>query len=224
VTRRRRALLLLGLALTLGGLAASDVARRERALRAQLGPLSDVVVARRALPAGRVVELGDLGVRRLPARYAPAGGPTFAAALAGHRLAVAVPAGGAVTPELFAEPTVAPEAAISRGQRAVEIEASGSPRAIVAGARVDVVVTSDRRAGAAGVARLALENVQVLAAGAAKGDDATKGPRVDATLRVTPAQAVYLVAAESFAHDVRLLARAPGDRARIGALTVDDGL
>jgi pilus assembly protein CpaB len=222
MTRRRRALLLLGLALALGGLAAADVSRRERALHAQLGPLTDVVVARRALSAGRVVRLADLGVRRVPARYAP-GDPTFAAALAGHRLAVPVPAGATVTPELFAQPPPSPEASVGRGLRAVEIVASGSPRAVVAGAHVDVVVTSDRRAGAAGAARLALEDVQVLAA-AASPTDAAKGPRVDATLRVTPAQAVYLVAAQSFAHDIRLLARAPGDRRRLGALTVDDGL
>jgi pilus assembly protein CpaB len=49
-------------------------------------------------------------------------------------------------------------------------------------------------------------------------------PRVAATLRVTPAQAVYLTAAQSFASDIRLLARAPGDRRRVGALAVGDDL
>jgi pilus assembly protein CpaB len=224
VTRRRRALLLLGLALALGGLAAADVSRRESALRAQLGPLADVVVARRPLAAGAVVRLADLGVRRLPARYAPAGGPAFASTLAGHRLAVPVPAGAAVTPELLARAPQAPGAAVARGQRAVEIVAAGSPQAIVAGVRVDVVVTSDRRGGAAGAARLALEDVEVLAARGAAGDETARGPRVTATLRVTPAQAVYLAAAQSFARDVRLLARAPGDRRHVGTLSVGDGL
>jgi pilus assembly protein CpaB len=41
---------------------------------------------------------------------------------------------------------------------------------------------------------------------------------------VTVAQAVYLAAAQSFARDVRLLARAPGDRRRAGGVAVDDGL
>ena len=45
MTRRRRGALLIGLALALGGLAASDVGRREAAVRAQLAPLVDVVVA-----------------------------------------------------------------------------------------------------------------------------------------------------------------------------------
>jgi pilus assembly protein CpaB len=223
VTRRRRALLLLGLALVLGGLAAMDVSRRERALRAQVGPLADVVVARTALAAGHVVRLRDLGVRRLPARYAPAGAPAFAGALAGHRLAVPVPAGGALSPELLARAPATPEAAVARGQRAIEVVATGSPQAIVEGARVDVVVTSDRRGGAAGTARLALEDVEVLASRAAPSED-RKAPRVTATLRVTPSQAVYLAAAQSFASDVRLLARAPGDRRRVGAVSVDDGL
>jgi pilus assembly protein CpaB len=45
MSRRRRAILLLGLAMLLGGLAASDVARREAAIARQLGPDTPVVVA-----------------------------------------------------------------------------------------------------------------------------------------------------------------------------------
>ena len=41
---------------------------------------------------------------------------------------------------------------------------------------------------------------------------------------MTVAQAVYLAAAQSFARDVRLLARAPGDRRKSATLVVDDGL
>ena len=73
VSRRRRAAVLLGLALVLGGLAASDVARRESAVRAQLGPAVQVVVARADLRAGRPVAAGDLALRQVPARYAPVG-------------------------------------------------------------------------------------------------------------------------------------------------------
>ena len=210
MSRRRRALLLLGLALALGGLAATDVSRRERALRRQVGPLTEVVVARRALDAGTAIKLDDLGLRRLPARYAPPGAPAFAGELAAHRLAVGVPAGGAVTPDLLAVATPAP--AFTKGQRALELLVTGN---VSAGARVDVIVTGKRQA------RLALENVEVLAARQASEDGK---PRVAATLRVTPAQAVYLTAAQSFASDIRLLARAPGDRRRVGALAVGDGL
>jgi pilus assembly protein CpaB len=207
VTRRRRALLLLGRALAHGTLAATDVSRRERALETQLGPLTVVVVARHALDAGDAIRLEDLGLRRLPARYAPPGAPAFAGTLAGHRLAVPVPAGGVITPDLLAAATPAP--AFGNGERAIEVLASGT---VTAGGRVDVVVTGKREA------RLALENVEVLAARA--GEDR----KIAATLRVTPAQAVYLTAAQSFASDIRLLVRAPGDRRKVGALVVGDGL
>ena len=61
LTRRRRAAVLLALALVLGTLSASHMSRREAALRAQLGPVAEVVVARRDLPAGRTLQLADLG-------------------------------------------------------------------------------------------------------------------------------------------------------------------
>jgi pilus assembly protein CpaB len=118
-----------------------------------------------------------------------------------------VPAGGAVTPDLLAVATPAP--AFTKGQRALELLVTGN---VTAGARVDVIVTGKRQA------RLALENVEVLATRSAEDR------KIAATLRVTPAQAVYLTAAQSFASDIRLLARAPGDRRRVGALAVGDGL
>ena len=105
--------------------------------------------------------------------------------------------------------------------------ATGSPQAVVAGARVDVLVTTERRDSNRGATRVALEDVEVLAARPATDTDAEardKGAQVSATLRVTAAQAVYLAAAQSFARDVRLLVRAPGDRRKVGALVVDDGL
>jgi len=208
MTRRRRAAVLLGLALLLGTLSATHMSRREAALKAQLGPAVDVVVAQSDLPAGKTLAPDDLAVRPVPRRYAPPGAP----ALAGEKLAVPVRRGAPVTQELLARrpPTPPPEAALERGQRAVDVDASGSA---VAGARVDVLVTTDHDS------RVALEDVEVLAARPAEEDR-----KVTATLRVTAAQAVYLAAAQTFARDVRLLARAPGDRRKVGELTVGDGL
>jgi pilus assembly protein CpaB len=229
VTRRRRAAVLLGLALLLGTLSATHMSRREAALNAQLGPLEQVVVARGDLPAGRRLALSDLGVRSLPARYAPPGDPAFAAALAGQKLAGPVQAGTPVSGDLLVRRPVTPEASIERGQRAVDLVATGSPQAVVAGAHVDVLVTTERRDRVQGATRIALEDVEVLAARAAASDgdddgDGKVAARVSATLRVTAEQAVYLAAAQTFARDVRLLARAPGDRRKVGALVVDDGL
>jgi pilus assembly protein CpaB len=41
-----------------------------------------------------------------------------------------------------------------------------------------------------------------------------------ATLRTTLRQAVYLTAAQSYAREIRLLPRPPGDRRRVGRATV----
>ena len=221
MSRRRRAALLLGLALVLGTLAASDVARREAALRDQVGPAVEVLVAREPLRAGRRVEPGDLAVRRIPERFAPAGAPPVPELVVGERLAVAVPAGAPVGEHLLERVAAGAAPVMRRGERAAEVVARGSPELIAPGGRVDVVVTSERGDGGSGEARLALEDVEVLSArpvpaSAREG----AGPQVAATLRVTVRQAVYLAAAASFAGDIRLLARPPGDRRRAGVAAV----
>jgi pilus assembly protein CpaB len=226
VSRRRRAALLLGLALVLGALAGSDVARREAAVRAQLGPAVPVVVARRPLAAGRRVRAADLAVRRVPERYAFAGADA-PELLLGRRLAASVPAGGAVTLEHVVLPDGPAATALRAGERAAEIVAAGSPGEIAAGVRVDVLVTRERSEAGTGGAELALQDVEVLAAAAATaaaprpGDS---GPLVTATLRVSVRQAVFLAAAQSYAREIRLLARAPGDRGRVGASSVGPDL
>jgi pilus assembly protein CpaB len=222
MSRRRRAAVLLGLALVLGGLAASDVARRESAVRAQLGPAVDVVVARADLAAGRPLSAGDLALRRVPSRYAPAGAASVPETLIGQRLAASVRRGGYLGADLIAtEPEVAGPP-VRKGERALEVVALGSRALVVPGARVDVVVT---REGAAAGTRLALEDVEVLAARAAPpGARDDGGERVAATLRVSVRDAVYLAAAQSFARELRLLPRAAGDDGRTGPITVGQGL
>jgi pilus assembly protein CpaB len=215
VSRRRRAALLLGLALVLGGLAASDVSRREAALRAQVGPVVDVLVARRPLPAGRRLGAGDLALRHVPERFAPAGAAPLAELVLGRRLAVAVPAAAPVGQHLLALDSSGP--AVRPGERALDVVATGAPRLVTAGARVDVLVTSDH------ATELALEDVEVLAARPAPPRDGA-GRQVAATLRVTVRQAVYLAAAGAFAREIRLLPRAPGDHRVAGRQSFDERL
>ncbi len=221
MSRRRRAALLLGLALVLGALAASDVARREAALRAELAPLVEVVVARAPLEAGHRLAARDLARRRVPERFAPAGAAGVAPELlVGRRLAVPVVEGGPVGPLLLEPSAPPPGAGLGRGQRAAEVVAAAAPGTVAAGARVDVLVTRDRGTGA-GATELALQDVEVLATRTAPAADGERRTRtIAATLRVSVRQAVYLAAAGSFAREVRLLARAPGDRGRLGALSV----
>jgi pilus assembly protein CpaB len=219
VTRRRRATLLLGLALVLGALAASDVARREAAVRDQVGPAVAVLVAARPLDAGRRLAPEDLATRRVPERFASVGGVPAPELVLGQRLAVPLPAGAPVGAHLLARTPAAPGAAVRRGERAVEVIATAAQ--ITAGARVDVLVTRER--GRGGDTELALEDVEVLATRSAPARDGA-GPQVAATLRVTVHQAVFLAAAGAFAREIGLLVRAPGDHRLAGRATVDAGL
>jgi pilus assembly protein CpaB len=216
VSRRRRAALLLGLALVLGALAASDIARREAALREQVGSAVEVLVASGPLAAGRRLEPGDIAVRRVPERFASAG-VVVPELLVGQRLAVAVPAGAPLDDHLLERVTAGP--LIRRGERAAEVVGRASPELVVAGVHVDVVVTREHRA------ELALEDVEVLAARPVPAAEREgTGPQVAVTLRVTVPQAVYLAAASAYATEIRLLARAPGDRRATGRTTVGEDL
>lgn len=227
---RRRAALLLGLALALGSLAASDVARREAAIHRQLGPLVPVLVARARLPRGAPLTPERLAVRRVPARFAPAGALSSFADVAGRRTSVAVAAGGDLSAAEVADGSPSREGdgePIRPGERIAEVVAQGSPTLIVPGSRVDVLVTREGRGAQPGGTVLALQDVEVLAAAATPADAAPEGtgPRVEASLRVTLRQAVYLAAAQSFARELRLLPRAPGDTARVPAgVAIDDRL
>jgi pilus assembly protein CpaB len=224
VSRRRRAFVLAGLALLLGALAASDVAGREAALQRRLGPVVPVVVAGADLPAGRVVRASDLAVRRVPARYAP--GASFAdpAQAAGLRTAAAVVRGADLIPSLLSDGSAAEGAPVRPGERVADLVAAGPPRLVRPGGHVDVLVTRAGRDGQTGSTRLALEDVEVLAASPAEsGDDPAR--KVAVSLRVTVRQAVFLAAAQTFAREIRVLPRAALDRAR-GAqgLRIDSGL
>ena len=146
--------------------------RRESALRAQLGPLAQVVVARRALAAGpraragrprRPARPGPLRARRQRRVRGRAGRPPARGARAGGRRrdrGAARPARGGA------------DDAVRRGQRAVDVVASGSPRP---SSRARAWTSWSPPSGATarpGRARLALEDVEVLAArAAAAGDD-----------------------------------------------------
>ncbi len=221
MSRRRRALLLGGLALVLGGLAASNVAGREAALARQVGGLVDVVVARAPIAAGEPVRANELAVRRVPARFAPEGRIASARELRGLRAAVDIAAGSDLVAAMVGSGRAAPGPGgppIRPGERVAQVVALAAPELVTAGSRVDVLVTPEPRSGEDGAAVLALEDVEVLDAGPATagepGRGAAPGARVAAALRVTLRQAVYLAAAQDFGRELRLLPRAAGDRRR----------
>jgi pilus assembly protein CpaB len=220
VSHRRRALLLGGLALVLGGLAASNVAGREAALARRVGDLVDVVVAREPIAAGAPVRERALAVRRVPRRFAPAGAIASPQAVIGLRAAVDIAAGTDIAASMVGDGRAPPaDPAIRRGERVARVVALAAPELVTPGSHVDVLVTPEPREGASGEAVLALEDVEVLdAVPAAAGDGPSgrsePGGRVDASLRVTLRQAVYLAAAQDFARELRLLPRSDADRER----------
>jgi Flp pilus assembly protein CpaB len=211
--RRRRAFVLLSLSLASGGLAASLVRTRERAVERRVGPLVSVLVARRDLPAGHEVGAADVATRQVPGRYVPPDAVASPEQASGLRTASPLPAGGYLTAaELGAGGRRSGGGYRLRpGERAAELEVSGDSalsQGVAPGERVDVLVSSEGRDGG-GHTFLALEDVELLGARPA-------GARLLATLRVTLCQAVFLAAAADFAKRVRLLPRPPGDRGHLG--------
>lgn len=190
--------------------------RRERALRATIGPSTTVVVAARPLAIGVPVTIEQLAVRSVPRRYAPRAAVDRPEMLVGLRPRVAIPAGHDVgTAALDGGRT----SVLRTGERIAEIVAVGDVVTVRPGVRVDLLVTR-ARGERAGTTRLALENAEVVAVAPTAGDgDAAGGSRggggggtrIMVSLRVTVRQAVYLAAAQNFATELRVLPRSPGD-------------
>ena len=237
--RRRRGAVLIALAIAAGGLAASRIDRRAREVESRVGAPVPVVVARVDLEAGRRIRPGDLprlvAVRGVPARFVPPDALASADQAAGGELAAPIPAGGYLTAGALAggagDRAEGHGPGPRPGERAIEVAVAGGDELQSAppGARVDVLVTSER-AGDRGRTYLALEDVELLAARQADAAAAGAGESGStaragtlATLRVTVRQAVFLAAAQSFAREMRLLLRGPGERRRSGPLSVDSG-
>jgi pilus assembly protein CpaB len=217
--RRRRGLLLLCVALACGGLAAAQVAQRERSVEARVGPLVPVVVAKRDLDAGARLAAGALALKRVPARFVPPDALGSVTQLPGARTSVPVSAGGYVTAALLdagAEDSAG--GGLARGERTVEVGVSGggATAALGPGSRVDVLVSTEAGAGG-GRTFVAMADVELMAlrpdpGGYSDPDAEGAAPSALAALRVTLRQAVYLTAADNFGREIRLLARPPGDR------------
>lgn len=235
--RRRRALLLLSLALACGGLAASEVGGRVREVEGRVGRPVPVLAAAGGLKAGRKIRRADLIVRDVPARFAPPDALSDVEDIVGATPSAPVARGAYLTSAVLAgaQADSSRSGALRRGERAVEVEvAGGSPLTDAGGpgSRVDVVISTEPRNGS-GRTFLALEDVELLALGGSGGGDASAASgstdeaagaagraSATATLRVTLRQAVYLTAAENFAREVRLLPRSGGDRRRAGRSAV----
>jgi pilus assembly protein CpaB len=230
--RRRRAVVLLTLALACGGMAASMVSERVGEVERRIGAPVPVVVAARDIGPGTELRRRDLRVEHVPGRYAPRDAPTAPEQAVGLSTAGPVAAGSPITTGVVGAADLGSgPAALRKGERAVEVAvtaSAGLAETAGPGARVDVVVSTEPADGPAR-SLVALEDVELLglqpSAGgdllAESADPGTAGPAgAAATLRVTLRQALYLTAAQNYGREIRLLSRPIGDRSRLGRAAV----
>lgn len=210
---RGRAIVFLLLALTAAGAAALVADGYGARVARGYGPLRPVVVLDTALRAGTLIGSPEvdaaLAVRRVPLRFVPPGALASPAEGLGLALRTALPAGSYLLEAQLGPPRRArARAGLGGGRRPVEIAVSGAGALLAAGptpagAKVDVVVTSEPDGPGPGRTYVAASGVRLLALrpgpqGAAEGSAA-------ATLGLTRRQALRLIAAESFARKVTVL-------------------
>ena len=195
---------------------------------ARVGPLVNVLVAIEDIPEGVTLTYGNarrfIGVRQVAQRYAPDRAFSAPDQVLGYAALIKIPAGTFLSPGELGGGQRVPAPDIRKGERAEDVAvtgASGLGASLGPGSRVDVLVTSESRDGSGGRSFLALEDVEVLAVAAA-GDTSGTSTHADVdtvvTLRVNLKQAVFLTAAQNFAKEIRVLARAVGDRRHTGRM------
>jgi pilus assembly protein CpaB len=179
------------------------------------GELRPVLVASADLAAGKAIDpeaaTEKLEVRRVPVRFAPPGALGAPAEAVGLVPAAAVPAGSYLLAAQLRPPRASRSGtALGRGRRPVEIAVSGAGALAALGAppvgsEVDVVVTTEPSGSGSGRTYVAAPAVPLLALG--PGGEGVEGETATATLGLTRAQALRLIAAESFARRVTLIPR-----------------
>ncbi len=214
MSRRRRAVLLGGLAVLLGALAASEVSRREAEIERRVGGSVAVLVAARPIERGQAVTDESLAVRQVPEHFAPKLSFASVDQVIGARAAVDIEVGADLQPSLLqgADPGAAGALDVaSADQRIARLIVVGSASEIRVGSRVDLLITRDDSAGVART-KVGLRDAEVIQASAAPAveDGANAGlPRVALALRVTLEQAVLLAEAQDSARGLRALPRPP---------------
>jgi Flp pilus assembly protein CpaB len=214
MSRRGRALGFLLGALVAAAAAAAIADGYGQSVVEGYGELRPVLVLSADLEGGEAIDpttaAEKLEVRRVPVRFAPP------AALAAPREALGlvptatVPAGSYLLATQLRSPRLSRQRAIlGDGRRPVEIVVSGAGALAAfggqpAGSKVDVVVTTEPSGSGSGRTYVAAPGVPLLALG--PGGEGGTG-EATATLGLTRAQALRLIAAESFARRVTVIPR-----------------
>jgi Flp pilus assembly protein CpaB len=215
MNRRTRAIafILLAIAAALGAAGVAD--RYGSSVARGYGPLRPVVVLGEDLPAGDRLgqrEVTDaLTIRRVPARFVPLGALASPAEALGLAPATALSGGSYLLASQLQVPTrgrSGPDR-LRGGRGPVEIAVSGADALALAEpgprTRVDVVVTSEPTSSGPGRTYVAAEGVPLLALRTGL-EGPGPGATAAATLGLTRGQALRLIAAQSFARRVTLLA------------------
>lgn len=208
--RRLRAVLFAVAALLAAGAAALVADGYGSKVAGSYGPLRPVVVAADQLAAGEVLGpdaiTGSLVTRDVPARFVPPGSLGTPAQALGLQPTASIPAGAYVLGPQLEPPSRhrPPRPGLAAGRRPVEIAVTGARALLaagppVAGAPVDVLVTTEPEGTGPGRTYVAAARVPLLALQAGQGGGAA------ATLGLTRPQALELISAENFARGVRLL-------------------
>lgn len=215
MSRRRRAIGFL-LGALLAAVAAATIANGygDSVVRGY-GELRPVLVASGDLEAGEAIDPATatekLEVRRVPVRFVPPDALAAPPEAVGLIPAVPIPAGSYLLAAQLRAPQARPLGArLGGGRRPVEIEVSGAG-ALAAfggqpvGAKVDVVVTTEPSGAGDGRTYVAAPAVPLLGLG--PSPEGPGGEVATATLGLTRAQALRLIAAESFARRVTVIPR-----------------
>lgn len=175
------------------------------------GSLRPVVVLTRSLGPGQVISpkvaAASLETRQVPTRFAPFATLRDASPAIGMEVAAPLPAGSYLTTSALRVPGSGkrPRDMAGPGRHAVEISVAGGG-ALSSSGKVDVLVTSDDRAGG-GSTRIVARGVPLIAVGRSGQSDAGPG-LTSVTMGLTRRQAIRLINAESFARRITVLPRA----------------
>jgi Flp pilus assembly protein CpaB len=216
MSRRARAVAFLLVALGAAALAAAIADGYGSSVARGYGALRPVAVLTTGVPAGRVIEAGEVGAvlatRRVPARFVPVGALRGPAEAIGLAPTADLPAGSYLLAGQLRPPgdRRRPRRRFGRGRHPVEILVSGAEALLAAGpiggdSRVDVVVTTEPAGSGPGRTYVAAAAVPLLAL--APGGEGTAGEATATTLALTRGQALRLIAAQSFARRITLLPR-----------------
>jgi pilus assembly protein CpaB len=225
---------MLGLSAICAGLAVSLVRDYSNEVRAQVGPLVPVAIARTEIARGKTVTPANASAyvweRRVPERFVPPGSFRGASDVIGLRALIRVPAGAYLGQAQLGEsvPGAAPAgSARVRGARVVEVPVAGATAlgaVLRPGVRVDVLVTSERGPGPPRT-YLALQRIELVdfrppGEGATFSEGDAREADAVAALRVSLPEAVLLTAAQNFARELRLVPRPQADERRMPATAV----